>query len=87
MECLLCSLQKALANEAGLTGDLTANFMIGADGKVVDVDTTGVSGTVAACVSNIVLRLTFAKPKDDATVVVSYPLTFDLWPPQRSGHR
>src|SRR5262249_42489754 len=49
---LLACYQKALAKDENLGGDVTVTFMIGADGKVTDVDATGVADIVEACVAN-----------------------------------
>jgi hypothetical protein len=82
---LLACYQKALAKDENLTGNVTVTFAIGTDGKVVDVDTTGVADTIEACIANVIAKLKFAKPKEGAIVAAIYPLTFDVLAPRQSG--
>jgi hypothetical protein len=53
----------------------TATFTIASDGKVTDVDVSGLAD-VDQCVAGVLAKLTLAKPKDGAPVEVKYALRF-----------
>jgi hypothetical protein len=68
---------KLLACVAKVTADViktNVTFTIGRDGKVTTTTENGMSDDVAACVTAIISKLTFASSKETTDVV--YPITF-----------
>ena len=71
-----CYEKQLLVNKT-LKGTVTADFAIGADGKVTVSDATGVDKTVSGCIADVIRAIEFPKPKQ-GTVTVRLP--FELVP-------
>jgi hypothetical protein len=74
--------EHALATQPGLSGRVAASFVIGLDGKAVNVSATGMDPGVASCVAAAIEAMTFDKP-DGGVVSVTYP--FEFAPPAPAG--
>ena len=69
--------EKELLVKPGLAGTVNTQFQISPQGKVLNASASGVNGTVAACVADVIRSISFPKPKDGGLVQVSrYPFTF-----------
>ena len=71
--------EKQLRDTPTLKGAATIRFTIGADGIVSASTATGLGNTtVETCVATVIKGIEFPKPKGNATVNVTSPLTFML---------
>ena len=76
---LLYCYEKELLAKPTLAGTITAQFTIGVDGLVSSSTASGLANAnVEACVAGVIQAIEFPKPKNQSTVVVSYPLTYAL---------
>jgi len=69
----------ALAGQSDLFGEMRVRLQIAADGSVQEVSTTHStlrSGSLEACVLEVVKELSFPAPSGDKGLVVSYPFLF-----------
>lgn len=74
---LLGCYKKMLVTQPGLSGTVTVTFTIGADGKAVTAETTGLTVGAGACIAVTITKIRFAKPKNGQPVKVTYPLAFE----------
>ncbi|MDB4956136.1 MAG: domain containing protein [Myxococcales bacterium] len=68
--------EKKLVRVAGLHGNVTVKFTIEKTGLVTNTKASGFDIDVVDCLVETFNALEFPKPKDGATVKVSYPFTF-----------
>ncbi|MBZ0234958.1 MAG: AgmX/PglI C-terminal domain-containing protein, partial [Deltaproteobacteria bacterium] len=70
--------EKQLAVEPGLTGTVTLELEIGADGAVTSSRASGLNDEVASCAANTFRRAVFPPPSSSTASVTA---TFKLSPP------
>lgn len=71
--------EKELNKNPNLEGKLVANWVIGGNGRVTSasmVQDTMKNKNVTKCVTRIIKRMTFPKPKGGGVVTVTYPFVF-----------
>lgn len=71
--------EKELNGNPNLAGKVSMTFVIGADGKVSNVDVADSSlqhEPTEQCVSRVIQRLRFPEPRGGGTVTVNYPFVF-----------
>lgn len=56
--------------------EVTAEFTVGADGKVTKSTAHGSDADVASCVAGVIAKLEFPRPTSGTGVQVSYPFRF-----------
>jgi hypothetical protein len=73
---LLACYTAALAKTPELQGTATATFTVGGNGNVIEAAVKGLNHDAHKCISGVLMKLEFAKPKDGKSVGVAYPMTF-----------
>jgi TonB family protein len=68
--------ERQLLVDPGLAGKVVARFTIGANGDVVASSASGLHPNVDSCVTRVIRRMRFPKPKGGGVVKVSYPFIF-----------
>jgi hypothetical protein len=68
--------EKRLIVDPGLKGTVTARFTIEASGTVRGSTASGLHPAVDDCVAEVIMSITFPKPRDGVAVEASYPLEF-----------
>jgi hypothetical protein len=71
--------EKALTSNPALAGKIAARFVIASDGSVAsasDGGSTMPDKSVTECALKVFKSMTFPKPADGATVIVTYPIVF-----------
>ncbi len=68
--------EKELLAKPGLSGTVSAQFVIQGNGTVSNSSGSGVDGNVANCVAGVIKDIEFPKPKGGGIVQVNYPFTF-----------
>jgi hypothetical protein len=68
--------EKELLAKPSLDGTVSTQFFISPTGSVTTANASGVDGTVASCVADVLKSIEFPKPKGGGGVQVNYPFTF-----------
>jgi len=68
--------EKELLAEPELAGAVTLEFLIGADGKVVEVAAHGMQDAVAECVATVIRKIEFPRSATRSSTRVNYPFEF-----------
>ncbi len=70
-----CFENQLMANPKLIEGDVTANFVIGRDGRVVDATAKGFDDALASCVASVIRGIKFA-PSPSGEIRIAYPFHF-----------
>jgi hypothetical protein len=70
--------ESELRKDPELAGTVRIEFVIDAAGAVTSASADGMAEPVAACVTTVIRRIQFPKPKGGGTVKVTYPVRFQV---------
>lgn len=65
-----------LETQPTLAGKVTATFLIGAGGRVLNASARGLDVNVDACVEGVLKNVVFVKLRDGKPITIDYPFTF-----------